>query len=139
MKTFETYKERKAFIEELRQQWKTLWLERIDDEVRAEGISNRDYLELFVERGTVIAGTGRFRPPNFYDIVQKHLSSGQSDTGNGFAPNPKTGGWGKFVRNVLNQQSSVKRRRSGLVKADKKAGQQLKKCGRGWLHLENKG
>lgn len=136
MKTFETYKERKAFIEELRQQWRTLWLERIDDEVRAEGISNRDYLELFVERGTVIVATGKFKAPSFYDIVQKHLSSGQSDAGNGFPPDPKTGGWGKFVRTVLSkQQFSVKHRRGELVESDKKASLQLKKSGRGWLHF----
>ena len=137
MKTFDTYEERKAFVEELRQQWKTLWLERIDDEVRAEGISSRDYSELFVERGTVIVATRKFRAPDFYDIVQKHLSSGQNDVSSVFPPNPKTGGWGKFVRNVLGkQQSSVKRRRYELVEADKKVCQQQKKCGRGWLHFQ---
>lgn len=135
MKTFETYKERKTFIEELKQQWKTLWLERIDDEVRAEGISNRDYLDLFVERGTVIVATGKFKAPNFYDIVQKHLSSDQRDAGSGLTPDPKTGGWGKFVRNVLDKQPSVKRKRGASVEANKRAGQQLKKSGRGWLHF----
>jgi hypothetical protein len=135
VKTFETYKERKTFIEELKQQWKTLWLERIDDEVRAEGISNRDYLDLFVERGTVIVATGKFKAPNFYDIVQKHLSSDQRDAGSGLTPDPKTGGWGKFVRNVLDKQPSVKRKRGASVEANKRAGQQLKKSGRGWLHF----
>jgi hypothetical protein len=136
VKTFETYAERKAFIEELRQQWRTLWLERIDDEVRAEGISSKDYLDLFVERGTVIVATRKSKTPDFNDIVQKHLSSGQSDVSCGFLPNPETGGWGKFVRNVLSkQQSSMKRRRDGLVETDKKVAQQLKKSGRGWLHF----
>ena len=135
MKTLETYEERKAFVEELRQQWKTLWRERIDDEVRAEGISSKDYSELFVERGTVIIATRKFKPPDFYDIVQRHLLSSQNDINNTFPPNSKTGGWGKFVRNVLSkQQSSVRRRRSGLIETDKKVSQQLKKCGRGWLH-----
>lgn len=135
MKTLETYEERKAFIEELRQQWKTLWRERIDDEVRAEGISSKDYLELFVERGTVIVATRKFKPPDFHDIVQQHLSHGQNDIGNALLPNPKTGGWGKFVRNVLGKQQSVGRRRDGFVETDKKVGKQLKKCGRGWLHF----
>jgi hypothetical protein len=136
VKTLETYEERKAFVEELRQQWKTLWLERIDDEVRAEGISSKDYLELFVERGTVIVATRKFKAPDFYDIVQKHLSLSQSDVSNVFPPNPKTGGWGKFVRNVLGkQQSSVKRKRSAVVETDRKVYQQRKKCGRGWLHF----
>jgi len=136
VKTLETYEERKAFVEELRQQWKTLWLERIDDEVRAEGISSKDYVELFVERGTVIVATRKFKAPDFYDIVQKHLSPSQSDVSNVFPPNPKTGGWGKFVRSVLSkQQSSVKRKRSVVVEADEKVCQQRKKCGRGWLHF----
>ena len=135
MKTLETYEERKAFVEELKQQWKTLWRERIDDEVRAEGISSKDYSELFIERGTVIIATRKFKPPDFYDIVQTHLSLGQSNIDSVF-PNPRTGGWGKFVRNVLSKQhSSVRRRRGGFVETDRKVGQQLKKCGRGWLHF----
>jgi hypothetical protein len=136
VKTLETYEERKAFVEELKQQWRTLWQERIDDEVRAEGISSKDYLELFVERGTVIVATRKFKPLDFYDIVRQHLSLSQDDVSNVFSPNSNTGGWGKFVRNVLSkQQSSVRRRRSGLIETDKKVGQQLKKCGRGWLHI----
>ena len=135
MKTLDTYEERKAFVEELKQQWRTLWRERIDDEVRAEGISSKDYSELFVERGTVIIATRKFKPPDFFDIVQQHLLTGQGDI-NSVLPSPRIGGWGKFVRNVLGkQQSSVKRRRGGLIETDKKVGQQLKKNGRGWLHF----
>jgi hypothetical protein len=138
VKTFETYEERKAFVEELKQQWKTLWRERIDDEVRAEVISSKDYLELFVERGTVIVATRKFKPPDFYEIVQKHLSLVSNDVSSVFPTNPRTGGWGKFIRNALNKhQSSMKRRQGWLVEADKKVNQQLKKCGRGWLHFRS--
>ena len=136
MKTLETYEEKKAFIEELRQQWKTLWLERIDDEVRAEGISNKDYSELFIERGTVIVATRKFKAPDFHEIVQKHLLSSQTDASNAFPPNSETGGWGKFVRSVLSKpQSTMKRRRREFVEIDEKVCQQRKKCGRGWLHF----
>ena len=135
MKTLETYEERRAFVDELRQQWRTLWRERIDDEIRAEGISNKDYLELFVEQGTVIIATRKYMPPDFYDIVQRHLSSGQADIVNALSLNPRAGGWGKFVRSILSkQQSSVKRRRDKFIETDKKVRQQLKKGGRGWLH-----
>jgi hypothetical protein len=34
-----------------------LWKERFDDKVRAEGVANRDYSSLFVEKGTVIFAT----------------------------------------------------------------------------------
>ena len=47
-------KELKAFVDDLRIQWKDLWQNRIDDKVRAEGIAKQDYLGLFVDRGTVI-------------------------------------------------------------------------------------
>jgi hypothetical protein len=136
VKTLDTYEERKAFIDELKRQWKTLWRERIDDEVRAEGISSKDYSELFVERGTVIVATRKYRPPVFYDIVQRHLSSSQSEVSSLLSPSPVTGGWNKFVRTVLNkQQSSMKRRQGWVVETDRKVSQQLKKCGRGWLHF----
>jgi hypothetical protein len=136
VKTLETYEERKAFVEELKQQWKTLWRERIDDEVRAEGISSKDYSQLFVERGTVIVATRKFKPPDFYDILQQHLAPNQNDVSNLLPPNPTQGGWGKFARNVLNKQQLVRRKQYSAVEPNEKVGQQLKKCGRGWLHLK---
>jgi len=136
VKTLETYEERRAFVEELKQQWKTLWRERIDDEVRAEGISNKDYVELFIERGTVVVATRKFKAPDFHEIVQKHLSSSQGDASDAFSPNSETGGWGKFVRSVLSKpQSPMKRRRREFVETNEKVCQQQKKCGRGWLHF----
>ena len=56
-------------INELKAQYKTLWWERIDDKVRAEGIANRDYSMLFVEKGTVIFATRDFKPLNFKEIL----------------------------------------------------------------------
>ena len=37
-----------GFVEELKRQWRLLWRERIDDKVRAEGISSKDFELLFV-------------------------------------------------------------------------------------------
>jgi len=131
-----TSEERRKFVEELKKQWKTLWRERIDDKVRAEGISYKDYSQLFVERGTVIIATRKFKAPDFIEILQQHLSSDSSDINNVLPPNPTVGGWGKFVRNILNkQQLLARRRRSAQTEPHKKASQQLKKCGRGWLHF----
>jgi len=104
--------------------------------VRAEGISDKDYSQLFVERGTVIMATRKFKPPDFYEILQQHLSSDPSDINKLLSPNPATGGWGKFVRNVLNKQKPLLRRRLNTPKEPiRKTNQQLKKSGRGWLHL----
>jgi len=131
------FEEKRKIIEELKGQWKMLWQDRIDDKVRAEGISDKDYSQLFVERGTVIMATRKFKPPDFYEILQQHLSSHSSDINNVLPPNPTVGGWGKFVRNVLSkQQPPVRRRRNTLTEPTKKASQQLKKGGRGWLHLK---
>jgi len=131
-----TRDQRKELIEELKKQWKTLWRERIDDKVRAEGISDKDYSQLFVERGTVIMATRKVKPPDFYEILQKHLSSDFSLINNVDLPNQKVSGWGKFIRNVLNRQQRLARRRlNAPTKPIRKANQQLKKGGRGWLHL----
>jgi hypothetical protein len=133
----ETFEEKKQLIEELKEQWRTLWRDRIDDKVRAEGISDKDYCKLFIERGTVIMATRKFKAPDFYEILQQNLSSDASEINNLLPPNPTVGGWGKFIRNTWSkQQHPARRRRSAPTEPNKKAGQQqLKKCGRGWLHF----
>jgi len=132
-----TFEEKKQFVEELKKQWKTLWRERIEDKVRAEGISDKDYSKLFVERGTVIMATRKFKAPDFYEILQQHLTSDSSNINNVLPPNPTVGGWGKFIHNVLSKQKLLaRRRRSVSTEPIKKANQQLKKGGRGWLHFK---
>jgi hypothetical protein len=125
--------EKREFVEELRDQWKTMWRERIDDKVRAEGISYRDYSQLFVERGTVIMATRRFKPLDFYEILQHYKETISSGV---IPPNPSIGGWGKFIRGTLNKQQFQARRRRNLPEPIEKEKQQLKKCGRGWLHFK---
>jgi len=121
----------KEFVDELRVQWKLLWRDRIDDKVRAEGIANQDYSKLFVERGTVIIATRDYKPPDFVEILQKHMSS---DADRLVPPSPGVGGWGKFVRSVLSKQKGLTRRLAPS-EPDRKKDQQLKKGGRGWLHF----
>jgi len=121
----------KEFVDELRVQWKLLWRDRIDDKVKAEGIANQDYSKLFVERGTVIIATRDYKPPDFFEILQQHISSGAER----IVPlNPTAGGWGKFVRTVISKQEHLTRRRAP-PEPDRKEDQQLKKGGRGWLHF----
>ena len=55
----------KETVDELRIQWKRLWLERAEDKVRAEGIATTDYCDLFLEKGTIIHATRDFKSPNF--------------------------------------------------------------------------
>ena len=123
-------KEVKEFVDELRTEWKHLWQNRLDDKVRAEGIAKKDYVKLFVERGTVIKATRDYKPLDFFDIVQDYLGC---DTEKAVPPNATVGGWGKFARNNIQKNKTTTKNYSPPKPAHKK-GQQQKKGGRGWLH-----
>jgi len=125
--------EKKQFMDEFKNQWKTMWRNRLDDKVRAEGIADKDYTLLFVDRGTVIIATRKFRLLDFYEILQYHKLLSGSEI---IPPNPQVGGWGKFIRTSLTQQNRSRRGRPVPTKPDKHSGQQLRKGGRGWLHLK---
>lgn len=118
---------------ELREQWKTLWRERIDDKVRAEGIANKDYSKLFVEKGTVIFATRDFKMLSFREILEQHKLV---DIDRIIPPSPHVGGWRKFIRTVIASQNRDRRVRQTRQDLDsKKQRQHLKKGGRGWLHF----
>ena len=121
----------KEFVDELRNQWKHLWRNRLDDKVRAEGIAKQDYLKLFVEQGTVIMATRDYKPLELFDIIQQHLAF---EAEKAVPPNSTIGGWGKFIRNKIRKQKNTTRRFSPPKPTPKK-GQQVKKGGRGWLHV----
>ena len=123
----------KDIVEELREEWKRLWRERIDDKVRAEGIANADFSNLFVDKGTIIFATRDFKQLSFREILQQHKLV---DLDRILPPNPTVGGWGKFIRTVIAKQRSSRRaRRAHQDERGEKQRQQLKKGGRGWLHF----
>ncbi len=121
----------KEFVSELKIEWKRLWRERIDDKVRAEGIAINDYASLFVDKGTIIHATRDFKALNFKDILEQH----EVENAERYIPPDKhVGGWGKFVRDNIKQQPNRKRL-AELYEEEKRAKQQLKQNGRGWLHI----
>lgn len=122
----------REFLEGLRTRWKSLWLDRIDDKVRAEGIANEDYDLLFVDQGTVIVATRDYKPPDFREILEQHAEDKQP--GRVVVSNPRMGGWGKFARDVVSKQKRFTKRGRPVPSELKKKKQQLKKGGRGWLH-----
>ena len=123
-------KDRNQVVEGLKEQWRMLWQERIDDKVKAEGISNKDYSGLFVEKGMVIFATRSFKMLNFREILQLHKVV---DADRYVTPSPQIGGWGKFVRTMITGSSSrVKQAKEDMDSLKKR--QQMKKGGRGWLH-----
>jgi len=121
----------KEFVDELRTEWKSLWQNRIDDKVRAEGIAKQDYSKLAIEQGTVIVATRNYKPLEFFDIVKDHLGP---DTQKAVVPNTTVGRWGKFVRNNICKQKNTPKRTYSPPKPTHKKGQQQKKGGRGWIH-----
>jgi hypothetical protein len=120
-------------VEDVKVEWKMLWRDRIDDKVRAEGIANREYSLLFVERGTVIVATRDFKPLDLKKILHLHRVQ---DVERFVPSHPSVGGWGKFARTVLNKQKRARKWRAAksVPRRRRKKNLQLKKGGRGWLH-----
>jgi hypothetical protein len=123
------WKEEKAFAEELKRQWRLLWRERIDDRNRAEGIADKDFSMLFVERGTIIMATRDFKPLDFKQILQQHKMAHATDM---VLSNSTIGGWGRFAREVFGKNRKVRRQQPMAIA--KSLNGALKKGGRGWLH-----
>lgn len=118
-------------IEEIKKEWRSLWLERIDDKVRAEGVANRVYPLCFVDQGTIIVATRDFKPLNLKEIVSLNRIK---DVERIVGPPPTVGGWHKFARTVLNKQARNRRLVFEEPRPDRVKNLQLKKGGRGWLH-----
>jgi hypothetical protein len=128
----ENYRE---FVDELRKDWKLMWHSRIEDKVRAEEIADKTYERLFVDRGLVLLATRNCNPPEFHEIVEKHLSSVDAER---FNPTPVRGGVRKFIKEYITVQDKSRTRRKEETRAALegiKSHQQLKHGGRGWLHL----
>jgi hypothetical protein len=121
----------KAIVDELKVEWKRLWIERMDDKVRAEGVAIHDYSSLFVDKGTIIHATRDFKALNFREILDKH----QIDNADSYIPPiPSVGGWGKFIKNDVFKKETRQKRAETYRIEEKKEKQQSKKGGRGWLH-----
>jgi len=121
----------KKIVEELKDEWKKLWSERIDDKVRAEGIAINDYKELFIDRGTIIHATGDFKALNFKEILKENEILNPDRY---IPPDPNLGGWAKFVKTNITNKKLERKKSANLPPEETKEKQQLKKSGRGWLH-----
>ena len=124
-------------LEDVKEEWKMLWQNRIDDKVRAEGIAKRTYALLCVDQGTVIAATRDYKPLDLKEILKSY---GKHNSDLIETPNPSIGGYGKFARTVLNKQKRFREWKpiqKSMGKNNKKNLHQ-KKGGRGWLHFQMK-
>jgi hypothetical protein len=127
----DSFEEWRQLVKELKDEWRTLWRERIDDHVRAEGIADKDYSKIFVEKGLVILATRDYKPLNFSEIVEQYITM---EAYKAVSPSPSVGGWRKFVREYISTQRGNARKKPEPVKAVASGNLQLKKGGRGWIH-----
>ena len=122
----------KEMVEQLKIEWKRLWQERLDDRVRAEGIAAGEYTKLFVDKGTIIHATRDYKALSFREILEQNQIENVDRV---IPPSPQVGGWNKFIRTSITSQVPKRGRRALAYVEPKKEKQQLKKGGRGWLHV----
>ncbi len=123
----------KALVDEVKAEWKQLWLGRIDDKVRAEGIAAKEFPRCFVDRGTIIVATRDFKPLDLKEILKRNRVENVERV---VGPHPSVGGWSKFARTVLNGQARSRRVAWEDVEPRRERAKnlQVKKGGRGWMH-----
>ena len=123
----------REFVDEIRREWKLMWWSRFDDKVRAEGVADKTYERLFVDRGLILFATRKFRSPEFREILERHLTPEQAERVN---PNPIRGGIRKFIRDyIVVQKKGIRREETRAELEAMKSYQQPKHGGRGWLHF----
>jgi len=117
--------------EKVKEEWRLLWRGRIDDKVRAEGVADRSFSLLAVDRGTVIVATRDFKALNLKEILRSYNVQNVEQIA---GPNPSEGGWAKFAKTVLNKQTRAQKFKAEALPERRRKNIQLKKGGRGWLH-----
>jgi len=117
--------------EKVKEEWRLLWRGRIDDKVLAEGVADRSFPLLAVERGTVIVATRDFKALNLKEILRSYNVPNVDQAA---GPHPSEGGWTKFAKTVLNKQTRTQKLRAEPSPERREKRTQLKKGGRGWLH-----
>ena len=121
----------KISVKDIKKEWKQLWLDCINDKVRAEGVANQTFPLCFVERGTVIAASKDFKPLCLKEILNKNRIKNVERI---LGPPPTMGGWHKFARTFLNKQTRNRRFILKEKRRNRVASLQHKKGGRGWIH-----
>lgn len=121
----------REMVEDLKDQWKKLWVKKIDDPIRGETIADDNFVKLFIEKGTVIHATRDFKPVSFNEVLRLHKIQSCERY---FQINPEIGGWKKFSKDFINKQKEIKRKNPLRISKLSMQEKQLKKSGRGWLN-----
>ena len=124
----ETWRQAKELRRWLKIEWADLWMSKQDDEIRAEGISVKDYSLLYVDRGEIVHATRDYKPLSFREILEKHVGSEDASR---VDLDPEVGGWRKFARQNFPVKGEKKVKRGGPgIKSD--LSQRQRKGGAGW-------
>ena len=116
----------------LKVEWADLWESKLDDRVRAEDVSVKEYTMLFVESGEIVRATRDFKPLSFTEVFERHVGKEKAE---GLVVDPQVGGWRKFARENFPAKGKIKittTRKRPKVKVD--LSQQQRKHGAGWLN-----
>ena len=125
----EAWKKAKELRRWLKIEWADLWMSKLDDAVRAENISIRDYTLLFVEGGEIIHATRDYKPLSFSDIFERHVGAEKSQA---IDVDPNVGGWRRFAKQNFPPKKTQEKREKPKVKVD--LSQYQRKGGSGWLN-----
>lgn len=112
---------------DIKSEWKELWEKKYDDEKISEGISIKEYSQIEVEQGQIIYATRKYKPLDFYEILEKKIGKDYKEK---ITPSPKEGGWRKFAKQNLSNRKT--NREKPTIKID--LNQQQRKHGKGWLN-----
>lgn len=116
---------------ELKNEWRQLWEQKINDEWRGEAVARQEYAALYVDMGDVIWATRSFKPYKFQDVLERH----EKELGKRIQPiDPKVGGWGKFIREEVRKPNRGNRMKDNRIIDHSRSNSPHKKDGRGWLH-----
>jgi hypothetical protein len=117
----------------LKDEWRDLWDQKIDDKWLAESLARREYALLFVGEGDVVSASRKARSPDFREILETH----ERLLGERLRPiDPNVGNWGKFIREEIMGPRMRKRPVRRMDKVELARNGQPKKGGRGWLHVQ---
>jgi hypothetical protein len=121
----------KELVAGLKTEWTSLWCERFNDKIRAEGVSTANYEKLKVNRGTIIHATRSCKTLHFKEILKDNFVENPDRY---IQPASSEGGWNKFIKTQIANTAMPTRKRAIYYVPVKPKGLQQKKGGRGWLN-----
>ena len=88
---------------------------------------------LFIDKGTIIHATRDFKSLSFKEILEQHEVINAERY---IPPDPNVGGWGKFIKNNINNPKiKTNNQLKFIEKKKRKNSSQRQQVADGWLHI----